>query len=235
VEEGNLTAFPSMNSAPIICLEGMSAVGKTTLARALAAERGAAVVPELDASGAPPISSAEPWFTERHSEQWLRACALRAAAPLVVIDCDVLKGLWYNWMHADEGWPGVDVVGPLFREHVRRGSLAFPDLYVFLDASEAQLWARRDGDPTRTRRGFESHLRARAAHRRYFAALQEAAPGRVAFVDTHDRTTLVDRVAALVPALPSGPPDSHDLLERMIAWVRTHAPDAPAGPRDRAI
>jgi thymidylate kinase len=234
VEEGNLTEFPPRETAPIICLEGMSAVGKTTLARALAAEYGAAVVPELDGSGAPPISSAEPWFTERHSEQWLRACALRAGAPFVVIDCDVLQGLWYNWMHADQGWPGVDVVGPLYREHVRRGSLAFPDLYVFLDATEAQLWARRDGDPTRTRRGFASHLRTLSAHRRYFAALQEAAPGRVAFVDTQGRTTLVDRVAALIPALPSGPPDSHDLLERMIAWVRTHAPDAPADPRHGA-
>jgi len=228
------SAFTSRETAPILCLEGVSAVGKSTLARALAAERGAAIVPELDGSGAPPIESAEPWFTERHAERWMRACALRAGAPFVAIDCDVLKGLWYNWMHADEGWPGVDVVGPLCREHVRGGSLAFPDLYVFLDASEARLWARRDGDPTRTRGGFASHLRTRAAHRRYFAALQAAAPGRVAFVDTEDRSTLVDRVAALVPALSSGPPDSHDLLERMIAWVRTHAPDAPADPRGRA-
>jgi hypothetical protein len=228
VEDGNLAALPSTGSAPVICLEGVSAVGKTTLARALAAECGAAVVPELDGTGAPPIASAEPWFTERHAERWRQARALRAGAPFVVVDCDPLKGLWYNWMHAEQGWPDVDVVGPLYREHVQRGSLGFPDLYVFLDATEAQLWARREGDATRTRGGFASHLRTRAAHRRYFAALQEAAPERVAFVDTHDRTTLMDRVAALVPALPSGPPDSHDLLERMIAWVRTHTPDAPA-------
>jgi hypothetical protein len=205
----------------------VSAAGKTTLARALAAECGAAVVPELDGSGAPPIASAEPWFTERHEERWGEACALRAGAPFVVVDCDPLKGLWYNWMHAEQGWPGVDVVGPLYREAVRRGSLRFPDLYVFLDATESQLWARRDGDPTRTRRGFESHLRKQEPHRRYFAALQSAAPGRVAFVETQDRASLVDRVAALVAALPPEPPNSHTLLERMIGWVRTHAPGAP--------
>ncbi len=140
-------------------------------------------------------------------------------------------------MHAEQGWPGVDVVGPLAREHVRRGSLGFPDLYVFLEATEAQLWARRDGDSTRTRGGFASHLARREPHRRYFAALQAAAPGRVAFLDTDNRASLAGRVAALAAALPPGPPDSHTLLERMIGWVRTHAPDAPAastGPRDPA-
>lgn len=215
----------------------MSAVGKTSLARALAAEYGAAVVPELDGTGAPPIASAEPWFTERHVERWGEACALRDGVPFVVMDCDPLKGLWYNWMHAEQGWPGVDVVGPLYREQVRRGSLGFPDLYLFLEAPESQLWARRDGDPTRTRRGFESHLRKLEPHRRYFAALQAAAPGRVAFLDTHDRASLPGRVADLAAALPAGPPDSHTLLDRMIDWVRTHAPGPPAasaGPRDRA-
>ncbi len=77
---------PEHARSPILCLEGVSAAGKTTLARALAAEFGAAVVPELDATGAPPAASAEPWFTERHAERWRRACALRAGAPLVVMD-----------------------------------------------------------------------------------------------------------------------------------------------------
>jgi len=224
--------MPERSPSPIICLEGVSAVGKTTLARALAAERGAAVVPELDGSNAPPITSAEPWFTERHVERWRQACALRAGAALVVMDCDPLKGLWYNWMHAEQGWPGVDVVGPLYRDRVRRGALAFPDLYLFLEADEARLWARRDGDPTRTRAGFESHLRKLEPHRRYFTALQAAAPERVAFVDTRDRASLADRVASLVAALPSGPPDSHNLLERMIEWVRTHAPGPSAASTD---
>ena len=208
----------------IICLEGPSAAGKTTLARALEASLGAAVIPELDAAGAPPPERAEPWFSDRHAEQWCQARALRAGSPVVVIDGDPLKGLWYNWMHADEGWPGVDVVGTLCAERIQAGTLGFPDLYVYLDATEAQLRARRAGDPTRRRRGFEKHVRTLVAQRRYFAALSEAAPGRVAFLDTGDRTSLTSRAHALVAALPAERPESLRILEAMTRWLGEHRP-----------
>ena len=210
--------------ARVLCLEGPSAVGKTTLAAALAAGCGAVVVPELDASDAPPVERSAAWFVDRHAEQWRRARDHAGRGVPAVIDCDPLKGLWYNWMHAAEGWEGVDVVAPLYRAHIARGTLAFPELYVVLDATEAQLRERRANDPTRRRRGFEKHVRTAAAQRSYFAALAAAAPGRVAFVATDDRPALVDRVRDALHRLPGGPPDSMRLLEEMAAWVRTHEP-----------
>lgn len=210
--------------ARIVCLEGPSAAGKSSLAAALAREAGAAVVPELDAAGAPPVAESAPWFVDRHAARWRRARALAAAAPLVVLDGDPFKGLWYNPAFAEAGWPGVDVLGPLYRAHLAGGTLAFPDLYVVLVATDAQLRARRAGDPTRTRRNFEAHLRLVEPQRRYFDELRAADPARVLLLDTGARDALPGAVRDAVAQLPPGAPDSARLLARMAAYVSTRAP-----------
>jgi len=205
--------------APIICLEGLTAVGKTTLAAELARTAGAAVVPELDASGAPPIPESAAWFVDRHAEQWQHARTLAERAPLVVVDCDPFKGLWYNQVFADQGWPDVRAQAPLYRAHVLRGTLAVPDLYVVLTATEAQLRARRAGDATRSRRNFEAHLRLTIPHRHYYQTLQAADPARVLLLDSSARDTLADTVLAAVERLPAAAPDSARLFEHMVRWV----------------
>jgi hypothetical protein len=217
---------PGERLAPIVCLEGLSAVGKTTLAAALTRAAGAAVVPELDAGGAPPIPQSAGWFVDRHAERWGQARALAARAPLVVVDCDPFKGLWYNQVFAGQGWPGVDAQAPRYRAHVASGTLAFADLYVVLLATEAQLWARRAGDATRSRRNFAPNLRLAIPHRDYYQTLQAAAPERVLLLDTSARDTLADTVLAAVQRLPPGPPDSAALFERMARWVAPSADSA---------
>ena len=193
---------PMRPSGRVLCVEGPSAVGKTTLVTALARRAGAVVVPELDARGAPPLAESAAWFVDAHAARWQRAVALAARAPFAVLDGDPFKGLWYGPTFADAGWPGVDVVGPLYAAAVAAGALAFPDLYVALDATEARLRARRAGDATRTRRHFEQHLRLVEPLRRWFAALASAAPERVLRIDTTDMDpdAVADAVLARVLA-----------------------------------
>jgi hypothetical protein len=191
------------------------------------------VIPELDAGAAPPIPESAAWFVDAHAAQWQQARVLAAQAPLVVMDCDPLKGLWFNWVFAEHAWPGIDEQAPLHRTHIERGTLAFPDLYVVLQATESQLRARRAGDPTRTRRNHEMHLRLAAPQRRYFQALQAANPPRVLLLDTSDQSKLVETVLAAVERLPANPPDSMRLFDHMADWVATHAPfaaDASTAP-----
>ena len=211
----------------ILCVEGASAAGKTTLAEALAREAGATTVPELDTTGAPPVAESAAWYVERHVEQWQRAQSAAAVASLVVLDGDPFKGLWYNWVFGDAGWPGVGVVAPLYQRHVERGALAFPDLYVVLEASEGQLRQRRQGDATRWRRNFETHLRLVQPQRRYFAALADADPTRVFPLDTERREELAGAVLARLGESRGEPADAGALLAHMVAWVATHAPNEP--------
>ena len=209
-----------MKRSPIICLEGPSAVGKTTLARELGRDLGAVVIPELDASAAPPPSDAEPWFTHAHADRWRMAVAAANDAPLVVMDCDPLKGLWYNWMYAEEGWPNIEVVGEHYLRSILGGELSFPDLYVFMDAPEVELWSRRNSDFSRSRRHFEKHVQRLEPRRRYFRALDAAVPGLVCFIDTSARHAVTEGVVARL----SKPLDLIEpvvTLEKIVGWVRS--------------
>lgn len=215
-------------SAPIVCIEGPSAVGKTTLAASLAAATGAAVVPELDAGATPAVAESAAWFVDHHTSLWRRARALAADAPLVVLDGDPFKGLWYNRVYAADGWPDVDVVAPLYRARIREGALAFPNLYVALEADEATLRARRSGDASRRRRGFEKHLALVEPLRRWFAALAGHAPALVLRLETEERSSgeLAAAVHGALERAERGPVDSLRLLDVMAAWVRSQG--APA-------
>ena len=227
-----MTTPPPGGAPRVLCVEGPSAVGKTTLAAALARVCGAVVVPELDASGAPPPGSSAGWVVERHAARWRLTREVASGAPFVVLDGDPFKGLWYNRVYAEEGWEGVEVVAPLYRARVEAGALAFPDLYVALTAPEEELRRRRAADATRTRRNFEKHLLLAGPLLRYFHELRAAAPGRVAIVETGRREELTGRVVEALGRLPPGQPDSLRLLDHMTLWLGSHSQTASEPRQD---
>ncbi|MDF1505332.1 hypothetical protein, partial [Roseisolibacter sp. H3M3-2] len=168
--------------------------------------------------------AAAAWFVARDAARWPRAAALAHEAPLVALDGDPFKALCYGWIDADDGRPAPSAALPPLRYAVDRGALEFPDLGDLLGAPEAELRARRAGDPTRTRRHFETHLRLVAPQRRYFVALREAMPGRVVLLPTDDRDGLPRAVRDALAALPPGAPDHARLLAHAAAWMAAHAP-----------
>lgn len=210
--------MPPVQRHLVVCIEGPSAVGKTTLAAALARECGAFIVPEVDASAAPAIADSAAWFIDAHAAQSAHARAANGAS-FSVLDGDPFKALWYNRVFAEQGWPGVDVVAPLYRTHLARGTITWPDLYVVLDATEVQLRARRSGDATRARRGFEHHLRLIEPLRDHFMTLAAAAPGHVVFVDSSKRETLIAVVREALGAVPPAPFDGLRVFDHLTAWM----------------
>lgn len=121
-----------MDHSCIVCLEGPSAVGKTTLAAALARECGAAVIPELDGSEIPAITESATWFMDRHAALWQQARVRASSSSFVVLDGDPFKGLWYNLVYSADSWPRLETVAPLYQSHLERGTIAIPVLYVVL-------------------------------------------------------------------------------------------------------
>ena len=194
-------------------------MGKTTLAAALARDAEAVVIGELDARAAPPVSESAEWFVNRTVERWTQAREAAGDAPIVVLDGDVFKGLWYNPVFAEEGWPGIGILAPLYRREIERGRLGFPNHYVALDASVDVLRARRAGDPTRSRRNFEKHLRLVEPLRAYFDALGRADPGRVLVVDTVAHAAAALQIVSRIAHPMADGVSELDLFDRMVDWA----------------
>ncbi|HEU0052039.1 MAG TPA: AAA family ATPase, partial [Longimicrobium sp.] len=144
---------------PIVCLEGPSAVGKTTLAAALAESVGAFLVPEVNLLFERPADEPTMWYLERQAERWAIAAKEAADGALVVLDGDVFQPLWYNWSYGFEGRQSLDALEAFYRPRLASGEIGFPALYAVLRASEETLRARKEADATRRRGGFETHLR----------------------------------------------------------------------------
>jgi thymidylate kinase len=206
----------------IICVEGPSAVGKTTLVAALAASMAGQVVPELVTTDAPPRRESAEWSADQSSRRWQEARALAAGTQAVLLDGDPFKGLWYNAVFRNDGWPDPKLTAALYREQIENGWLAWPDLYLALDADATELAKRRLADPTRRRRRFESHLRLLAPLREYFSALAERLPGRVLRLDTTRLSAdavVVNALHLIARADPHLETPRAALVEELANWV----------------
>jgi hypothetical protein len=67
------------------------------------------------------------------------------------------------------------------RDAFAAGRYALADVFLVANVDDATLRARRDADPSRTRRNFERHVLLRDALLRWYSAIDLLEPGRVVF------------------------------------------------------
>lgn len=167
----------------IFVAEGPSGAGKSHYVNALRTPR---VVPELPGH-VRPDSTASPeevsrFWVRRNEERWAEALGDERAHGLAVCDSDPLK-LHYAWTLARAGLdPTADAYASQLgcvRRSLAGRRLGIADLVACVVPPEPVLRAHRDGDPTRRRRNFETHVRLAGPLGEWYEALNAVDPGRV--------------------------------------------------------
>lgn len=206
---------------PVICFEGASAVGKTTTADSLRAKYGAFVVPEVNLLFDRPEAESAEWYFERQVERLVIAQEQIKFHPLVILDGDPFQPLWYNWAYNFESWQNLDFMEQFYQPKIQNKTIGFPDLYFVFSTNEIELRKRKDGDTSRRRRGFETHLKMIEPQCRYFRAMQSFSPSRVFFLEAKSVKTNIKFVRERISVFSKhSETESKVLFGRIFQWLR---------------
>lgn len=165
----------------IVVVEGPSAAGKTSWCRRQVGR----FVPEY----AGPPAPAEPGDGQALARHWARvsmrrwadAEALERSDGIAFCDTDPVK-LHYAWGMAALGLAPratFDRELAVLRTAFRTGRLGLADAVLVGLPETETLQARRDGDETRRRRNFATHVQLREPLRQWYETVDALDPGRV--------------------------------------------------------
>ena len=205
----------------VICLEGPSGVGKTTIAALLAQGFGATVVPEVNLLFERKGDEPKYWYFDRQADRLRAAREAAAAGCLAALDGDPFQQLWYNWAYGYDFGESAEAVHEYYAMLIEAGRLNFPDRYFILGAREDALRFRKENDRTRTRKNFERHLRFIGPQRAYFEFLSSHDGGRVRFIE-NENAELSARLIAEASRQKASRGNSFQLFSRLIEWLSNH-------------
>jgi hypothetical protein len=192
----------------IVVVEGPTAAGKTSWCRRHVGR----FVAEYTTTGNEPADGqalARHWARVA-MRRWGEAEDLERADGVAFCDTDPVK-LHYSWGMAMLGLAPraqFDRELAVARVAVQMGRVGLADAVLVGLPDLGTLQRQRDGDDTRRRRNFATHVQLREPLRQWYAALDSLDPGRVIW----------DLPAEGVPKLPAPRPDrtSADLLDALI-------------------
>ena len=163
----------------ILCFEGPSAVGKTTMASQLSADH--LVIPEVNLLFKREKEASRFWYYEKQVERCQLAKQARQNA---ILDGDIFQPLWYNWIYGfPTEFPSLSETRDFYLQNIKAGKIIFPDLYIIFQADPETLQQRKQKDQTRQRRNFEKHLQMILPQKRYFEFVKENTGICVEFIE----------------------------------------------------
>jgi hypothetical protein len=210
----------------LICLEGPSAVGKTTTSQKLAEQYGAYIIPEVNQLFDRPTPEPALWYFERQVERWSIAQEKFKTYELVVFDGDPFQPLWYNWSFNFVGWQPLSVLRDFYRQQIITQRIGFPDQYILLCKNEIELRQQKENDLTRKRKSFEKHLQLIESQKHYFQALNTISPGIVYLIDTKSVEWNAQNIISHLSCItkPSEHQYSLSLFDALIEWLHRNQP-----------
>ncbi|TQV89441.1 chloramphenicol acetyltransferase [Aliikangiella coralliicola] len=201
----------------IICLEGASAVGKTTVSKILESEYGFVRIAEVNELFERPRYESSTWYFERQVNRSQLAREISANGGKAVLDGDPFQPVWYNWIYAKEGLQPIIEVFDFYKSSVLSGDIEFPKKYILLNASISDLKTRKESDKTRSRRNFNKHLKLIEPQRAYFEGMNSIIENYVDFVESDKPHNVVVKISNL--SNPTQEITNSQLIDAMCQFV----------------
>lgn len=202
-------------SQPIICFEGPSGIGKTTMGQLLSSEYN--IVPEVNLLFERPENEPTHWYLEKQVERY-NIC--QKSNTLSILDGDIFQPIWYNWVcNYPTAFLPKTATHTFYKEQLSAGKIQFPDLYIIFYVEEKELWSRKEKDLTRRRRNFEKHLKIIEPLQEYWLFLDRETELAVKFVHYLDVETVYLEVLAILENLQKCSIDEAKVFGQIERWL----------------
>lgn len=201
-----------------ICFEGPSSIGKTTLAKLF--ESHYAIIPEVNQLFIGSTPTGKWWYHQKQVERY----QLSSQYEKSIFDGDPFQPLWYNWTYNFPSlYQPLVEMQTFYLHEIRQNNLHFPDAYIIFQTSEDNLRQRKAKDTSRSRRGFEKHLKLCKSIPSYFGHMAQHFPNRVIFLDYDNIQSVYGKVKRLLMRVQSQPKKESELiLTSMVNWLNSH-------------
>lgn len=164
---------------PIICFEGPSGIGKTTMCNLLLNKYN--IIPEVNFLFERTDNEPKLWYYERQLDRY-RFC--ENSNKKSILDGDIFQPIWYNWVcNYPSSFASKKETHEFYRTKLSEGEIAFPDLYIVFYCDEKLLHVRKEKDKIRKRRNFEKHLEIIEPLKEYYRFLEKETDIELKFVE----------------------------------------------------
>lgn len=208
---------------PIICLEGASAVGKTTVSTYLHDNFDVYVVPEVNLLFERKPDEPKFWYFEKQVERWQIAVKATEKYEIVILDGDSFQPLWYNWSYDFDFGDPFEEITWFYRGKLAAGEIDFPDRYFILNIETDELRKRKKNDTSRTRKNFERHLRFIQPQIEYFSFIKSINKNLVEFIEnTRVEKTSEKVINSIREDFDHNRYSSLALFDEVENWLKAH-------------